>query len=72
MRNAPSRAVAESRGAILSANLQQTGRIPMAPGHRQENTGNSFEDVLGGQHRRHFARIGPDSVSPDIRMKKKG
>jgi hypothetical protein len=63
-------AVTESPGAILPADRQHPGGARFI----DESTlgGNSFDDVLGGQHRRHSARVGLDSVSPDIRMKKRG
>jgi hypothetical protein len=65
-------AVTESPRVILPADRQQIGRIPTAPVIDKSTLGgNSFDDVLGGQHRRHSARVGLDSVSPDIRMKKR-
>jgi hypothetical protein len=63
-------AVTESPGAILPADRQHPdGARSSTKAHWAAIR---LTTVLGGQHRRHSARIGPDSVSPDIRMKKKG
>jgi hypothetical protein len=61
-----------NRAAILPAIASGSAEFRRRPVTDKITVGgNSFDDVLGGQHRRHSVKIGLDSVSPEIRMRRR-